>query len=35
MTLGLLPGSNEIHLVAQDPVTNRESEEFDADASTW
>ena len=28
MTLGLLPGSNEIHLVAQDPVTNRKSEEF-------
>ncbi len=28
MTLGLLPGSNEIHLVAQDPVTNRKSDEF-------
>ena len=28
MTVGLLPGSNEIHLVAQDPVTNRSSEEF-------
>ena len=28
MTVGLLPGSNEIHLVARDPVTNRSSEEF-------
>ncbi len=28
MTVGLLPGSNEIHLVASDPVTNRSSEEF-------
>lgn len=28
MTLGLLPGSNEIHLVARDPVTNRSSDEF-------
>lgn len=26
--VGLLPGSNEIHLVARDPVTNRSSEEF-------
>lgn len=41
VTVGLLPGSNEIHLVARDPVTNRSSEEFvrrvnvvsDADAS--
>ena len=28
LTLGLLPGSNEIHLWAQDPVTDRRSEEF-------
>lgn len=28
ITVGLLPGSNEIHLVARDPVTNRSSEEF-------
>ena len=28
MTVELLPGSNEIHLVARDPVTNRSSEEF-------
>ena len=28
MIVGLLPGSNEIHLVARDPVTNRSSEEF-------
>lgn len=28
MTVGLLPGSNEIHLRASDPVTNRSSEEF-------
>jgi len=28
MTVGLLPGSNEIHLVASDPVTGRLSETF-------
>ncbi|MDQ4035077.1 MAG: DUF4115 domain-containing protein [Chloroflexota bacterium] len=28
MTVGLLPGSNEIRLVAHDPVTDRPSEEF-------
>lgn len=28
ITVGLLPGSNEIHLTARDPVTNRTSEEF-------
>ena len=28
MTVGLLPGSNEIHLEARDPVTNRSSEEL-------
>jgi cytoskeletal protein RodZ len=28
LTLDLLPGSNEIHLSAHDPVTNRDSEEF-------
>jgi hypothetical protein len=28
MTLSLLPGSNEIHLRARDPVTLRDSEEF-------
>ena len=28
VTVGLLPGSNEIHLVALDPLTNRTSPEF-------
>ena len=28
LIVGLLPGSNEIHLVARDPLTNRSSEEF-------
>ena len=28
MTLSLLPGSNEIHLQARDPVTDRDSEEY-------
>lgn len=28
ITVGLLPGSNEIHLTARDPVTNRTSEDF-------